>query len=218
MRDKYFKELVENHHHVLYTVPVWKPAHTCGRKHLAMTSLYFQTYASEETVMVSSLFGDRRSLGNRNMIVVFGMINSTRRPSFPLPPCNWTWRFGANAFTGTIALSRAVFLDALLLELKEVNRATTLIPKLRGIDEFNHEWFSLMTLSRAEEIAKKTGESWSGRCCDWEPVVPSKQPLEFIHQNNEEWTYNFEGHSGDHIDRSGSYSISCEYFDTCLLD
>lgn len=203
MTCHYFAELKRQGHHVLYSFPVWKTNSSCGFNRFAPTIFSFQFYGpsvDEGMGAVSTFFGRQRRLGDRNMIVICGMVDKQSRCSSPLPSCTWGWRCSLDIFAGEVALSRQIFLEGWLLkELSHANRCTTLIPVIHGIGDAGEWQFELITL---EEQSKD-------RCYEWNEIAVNSSEIKFEHQNKEMWSYDHVGDLGNsHC--NGGYTLSCE--------
>lgn len=181
---------------------MWKP-HTCEIIPYAPSWFNFQFYgaSSDKFESVSALFGPSHAMGNRNMIVICGMIDATKRPSFPLPHCSWRWDSCEHPFSGTVVLSRNTFVDSWLLrKLEVVNLRTTLIPIFEGFEDLGKWKFHITTL---ENYVYRNARSSA-----WKEVAAHNHCLEFQHKHKDVWTYE---HTGDSYDvYNGGYSAHCK--------
>jgi hypothetical protein len=202
MITHYLQELKQQGYHVLYTIPFWKSRGSCGITPFAPTSISYQFYGGSTETAVSSFFSHNHAFSNRNMIVICGMLDREKRPSFPLPDFSWRWSSSDDAFCGSVALSRKVFLEGwLLAEFKRINRRTTLIPKFRGIEHHGQWKFDLVSLEKDDKDNCRT--------CEWKEIACHEHYLEFEHRNKDLWTFEHES-DRDHL-HNGFYSVSCEY-------
>jgi len=201
----YFAELRQQGHHVLYTFPVWKAGGSCGFNRFAPSNFSFQFYGPSFGCEDSgALVGPQRGSGNRNMIIIGGIIDKRKRCPSSLPPCKWNWCSSQDVFTGVVMLSRDVFLEGWLLEeLLRVNERTTIVPIFDGIHDSGDWRFELLTL---QECYAKGGET---RSCERQDITDSCGGLQFEHRNKERWTYDKVGDACD-IYHNGGYSVSCE--------
>jgi hypothetical protein len=185
---------------------VWKAGETCGINPFAPTAFSFQFYGAssgEGMGAVSCLFGRQRCFGNRNMIVICGMVDRQKqRCSFPLPRCPWSWCSSQDIFVGVVVLSREIFLDGWLLrKLSCVNGRTTLIPVFHGIGDCGEWRFELVTLDNCQ--GKR-------RSCEWKEIAAGPCEIEFEHRNKELWSYEHVEDSCNDVIHNGNYSICCE--------
>jgi hypothetical protein len=193
-------------HNVLYTFPVWKAGSSCGFNDFGMTSFSFQFYGPSyggDSGCVPKFIDRRRLHGDRNMIIICGMVdvNNKKRPCFPPTSFPWTWSSCQDIFCGTIVLSRSIFLERWLLEeLSIVNCRTTFIPIFDCVENSGRWKFELVTLEGSDYA--------EGRSCEWRQESTDSCQILLKHQNKEAWTYN---HSGDSCKiHNGGYNVSCE--------
>jgi hypothetical protein len=178
----------------------------------APTSFDFQFLPapSDNGKFLSSVFGNHRDIGNRNMLVICGMLNGGMAPSLPLPTSAWRWSTSNERFSGVLALSSTTLLERWLLkELQGINERTTLVPLFHGIGDAG-AWdieFVAWCDHPSIQIARKKGT------CSWNKVGASTQGgLEYQCNYKDNWTYTHEG-DASHI-HNGGYSVSC---DSCVF-
>ncbi|KAF8519034.1 hypothetical protein BU17DRAFT_66191 [Hysterangium stoloniferum] len=212
----YFSQLAVEEHDVLYSFPLLTSSKGPGSSIMFTPTWFdfqFLPAPSEGGKFISSLFGRRRDDGNRNMLVICGMLNGGMPPSLPLSSSGWRWSPSDERFSGVLALSSKTLLDRWLLkELQGINERTTLVPLFHGIGDAG-AWdieFLAWCDHPSIDIARKKGT------CSWNKVGASTQGgLEYQCTYKDNWTYTHEG-DVSHI-YNGGYSISCHTTNSLVL-
>lgn len=185
------------HHHVLYTIPMRATEH-----HHGLTSLKFQIIPFDcgNGEFYQGLYGRHRAIYERNMIAFIGMFDGHEMLSRWLPRHNWVCGSGRDSTpTGTIVLSREMFLQAKILErLRQINRQTTLVPNFSGVEDGElHLELATWSEHRIKKNKKNAGA--------WTQVDLGHESLDFVWNNRDEWRY-------QHLDDCGEahYIVKCE--------
>jgi hypothetical protein len=147
---QYFKQLVQEGHHILYSFPISTQA-TSRRILLSATSFSFQFYGLVRDTETGSEYDAKqhtseRGQGSHNILVVYGIQDKDLAP--PPPSYSRSWSLTKQeALFGSFSLSRNVFLQGWLLpKLRWISWRTALPPARFRIDK-GGEWRTRKILS-----------------------------------------------------------------------
>jgi hypothetical protein len=207
LKEHYLSVLTSHGHHIIQSVPVWRP----GTKppSMALTDVNFQIY-SKQTITRANCTRISQTL--EATLVVLGMNNFKK---FPAPRLDysteWVMKGKKTVSTGTVCISRKVFLEERLLPLLAgVNATTTIVPVFPTSEDANR-YVSLFT--------GHVGAEWGLALTTWASRFSVKQRKAFWElisgtTNNykwdytDKWSYEHEGAAGDR--NNGIYLVSCQ--------
>lgn len=194
LQSFYFPQLISSGHHVLYTIPIWKPV--SERPAHALTEAVFHIYS--QSVITRYNFS-QVTVATEPVIVILGMTNNRVLPALSLKyTTSWIIRATRGISYGTVALSKRVFLEERLRPLlSRINAVTTIVPLPFAIE--SGEW-KLQLTTWAESTARRGSDS------NW--VLEKAEPgvLKYSWRHLDGWTYR---HEGSDLVTNGSYTVLC---------
>lgn len=168
----------------------------------AFTNVGFKVLTKRE-VTINTCLREPSGTSEMPLVVLYGVCGGQALTSF-----TGTWipgfvPVGPNA-VGTLTLSSRILLERyLLLPLKLVNEATTIVPS--AADVVDGVWLIELT-----SWAQHKTRSKSKVGCQWVRVNDQAvDRLEYKWKYRDEWSHEHEGNAQD--DANGEYSLSCEY-------
>lgn len=209
IRKFYLQELVSKGDHILYTIPIWR-----GHRDVpvyGLTDVTFHLHSRETVTRKTAFQGGRVT---EPVILITGM--SGRRP-FPtrITPSfssAWVARTPNSTAYGTICLSNRVFFRHKLLSIiSGVNRRTTVIPILSGVD--GKEW-------ELQLVPWETHPSRKSSTCPFAPAAATTAEKDaglLKYQWEHCDVYNYE-HRGGIREMNGKYTAMCEWLCVAIDD
>jgi len=177
---------------------------------MGLTGLKFQVYSKHTYSRLNAHLSDA-------VIVLLGMTNFKALPKARLQySADWVRRSKGQVGTGTVCLSRKVFLEERLLSLlASINASTTIVPIFPGSDD-ESGYVALFTGVEASEWGlalatwgkKNSGRRKSTAKSNWQVNAAAEGSYKWEYVDK--WSYEHEGHAGDV--NNGIYNVSCEFF------
>lgn len=129
IKNDYFQKLMSAGYHVLHTTPMWRGP---GSPPYAVTDLKLHLHSEVE---VTRQTVKNQVHGTEPVIILLGMVDHRPTPITKVDfPANWIARASRLSQSGTICVSRDIFLHFRVLSLlAEVNASTTMIPEFTGV-------------------------------------------------------------------------------------
>ena len=198
VKDRYFRVLESAFHHVLYIIPMLNH----GIHQLKWFKYEIVPFAHGfDDLPSEGICGRHGELFARNSVVIAGVFSDRRLAQDYWFPANMNWIGGQGQEIphGAVCLSHRVFLATILLQnLEEINRRTTIIPKLAGVKDQEVHLELLTWNSHPIKCVDK---------CEWErDGEPDGKSLQFKWRNYDHLTHNHESN----FDNSRRYLVDCE--------